>query len=849
MKSHFSHLLLIGTSAAALLALTRCSDDPLMSDRYDSRYIRFNAGISDMSTRSGAATQSESVALQGGEKPTWLVPLITDGIDSTDETVTLTRSTLTDNESLDSFGVFARRTDSDSEAPDYMFNVCVTRSTGWTPAEDYRWPSDGKLHFTAFAPFCSQTDTEGITALPRPDASPEVGFKVPSDVADQFDLLVATPTDGDSSPCELTFNHALTGIRFASGAELAPCTVKSIEISGVADSGTISLEDQTWSDITGNATYIISPDIELSASAGGEYVEPNTLITSGEQTLILLPQSLGADTRVKITVLTNGRESTLEASLGGQSWTPGKTVTYRISGNPDANTLILDVNGSFDSPYTGTTLPFTVKSCLSYGGQLSDIDWKAEFVDDSGNVMERPEWITDFPTGGSGEQSLSAQTDMNDIIFHSMSPVTSSLQNASDINVSSGHTPYNLASSTGASTVENTANTYIVSAPGQYSLPLVYGNAIKGGAANTAAYVTTTHASHTLKTFTNHLGNPITSPYIYDNADCTPAGAVMVWEDELNLVRDVALSADGRSLTFNVPHNTIREGNALIGVTDAKGRVMWSWQIWITSYNPENSFRACSLGGKNYRLWTQNLGYIHGGDNVEFPEATVKVRFTQVNVPDGMQPLSKTIIISQGSATISTPECNTFYQYGRKDPMMSSVKQWYNPDRQQIMVLPTEDYYSISDILSWEIQNPGIMIKAEHQTSGTAPAVPYVNLWNTSNSSSTNVKSVYDPSPAGSKVPYGTSFLYIGQHYKATFANGMFSIDLGDGGAPLLIPALGYRASSSTELQGVGSNANIWNARCNTNGQEAHAFTIDSSSINTPTDPVFHSFSVRPIAE
>lgn len=66
--------------------------------------------------------------------------------------------------------------------------------------------------------------------------------------------------------------------------------------------------------------------------------------------------------------------------------------------------------------------------------------------------------------------------------------------------------PYNLANQTnGGSTDENTANCYVVNAPGYYSFPLVYGNAIKNGTANTSAYISTAPpASDILSNFINH---------------------------------------------------------------------------------------------------------------------------------------------------------------------------------------------------------------------------------------------------------------------------------------------------------------------------------------------------------
>ena len=57
-----------------------------------------------------------------------------------------------------------------------------------------------------------------------------------------------------------------------------------------------------------------------------------------------------------------------------------------------------------------------------------------------------------------------------------------------------------------------TANCYMVHTAGKYRLPLVYGNAIKNGAANTSAYTGTTNYLCT-QTFPNHEGNAINAPW------------------------------------------------------------------------------------------------------------------------------------------------------------------------------------------------------------------------------------------------------------------------------------------------------------------------------------------------
>lgn len=84
----------------------------------------------------------------------------------------------------------------------------------------------------------------------------------------------------------------------------------------------------------------------------------------------------------------------------------------------------------------------------------------------------------------------------------------------------------------------------------------------------------------------NHAGNPITDPYIYNNVDCTPDNATLVWQDSRNLVTNVDLSADNHSLTFEVSQENIAQGNAVIAVRNSNDEILWSWHIWVTDYVP-----------------------------------------------------------------------------------------------------------------------------------------------------------------------------------------------------------------------------------------------------------------------
>lgn len=79
----------------------------------------------------------------------------------------------------------------------------------------------------------------------------------------------------------------------------------------------------------------------------------------------------------------------------------------------------------------------------------------------------------------------------------------------------------------------------------------------------------------------------------------SPSSAALLWQDAPALLSDVRLE-EGRV------HFTAGEGqgNALIAVRDADGRILWSWHIWVTDYDP--SSQVPKLNGLSWM--TRNLG-------------------------------------------------------------------------------------------------------------------------------------------------------------------------------------------------------------------------------------------------
>lgn len=229
--------------------------------------------------------------------------------------------------SINSFGVSAYKYTSGgaSSATDkYIDNqqATVSSSTAST-STTYYWPNNktDKLAFYAYTPWGNsdvavQTDRRQIL------------YSVNSTVTSQQDLLTASSEDNnignaDSKTVNLNFNHALTAINFVVGSDMIPGTIKSISFENIIISGTYTIGG-SWS-ATNTSTFTYSPD-KIVAGTNGE------AITSGNTTLLMIPQQFTADNQ-KITIVFNdgSADHTLYAALKNTNWEAGKQVTYKIS--------------------------------------------------------------------------------------------------------------------------------------------------------------------------------------------------------------------------------------------------------------------------------------------------------------------------------------------------------------------------------------------------------------------------------------------------------------------------------------------------------------------------------------
>lgn len=695
----------------------------------------------------------------------------------TDSTGATTRSTPIDNSSFySSFGVFAYafETWSESVEGDFMYNLEVTKADNWQTK--YYWPGDGRLmRFFAYAPY-------NCTGLTLPSApligTPTVDYTVPDDVADQTDLLATWTADqtqpANSAAVPLAFHHILTAVRFVTGDQILQGKITKVTLKDIPATGTYTPNTAgvgSWTDLKNNKTFTKTLSVTVDGSADQQ-------ITSPDATFMMIPQTLpsGATVEIEYADDLSGVTRTLSASIAGQSWPEGKTVTYRISTSSINIVPTLTVTGPADFTYQGGSNNYTVTSYGTMklpGGVDHDVPlaWTAQFYafNDATGAFETtplpgaPSWLTQFTAQGNGSitatsfsATVAAQTGIegnpHNIILQQASPVAGT---------------YDL-STKGGTTAMNTANCYVINAPGKYSLPLIYGNAIKNGSDNPSSYTSSASGSTVLEHFVNHLDAAITSPYIYENSGCNPDNAVLVWQDEQNLVTNVALTTDKHTLTFEVPQGNIRQGNAIVAVRNASNTILWSWHIWVTdfvpglaptvemTYNPSQTQRdkvVTNYQNVQYTFMGVPIGWCDG-KMTKYESRKIKIVVTQSTSGES----AEFVVTQTDHFEILSPSNAPYFQWGRKDPMLPAIAD--NTDKPHVFSNGLDYTNQPAPVtIGTAIKHPNIFYYRQksdwcNPSQTVAGKTTFYNLWsvnqsNTSHNDNQVVKTIYDPSPVG----------------------------------------------------------------------------------------------------
>ncbi len=390
----------------------------------------------------------------------------------------------------------------------------------------------------------------------------------------------------------------------------------------------------------------------------------------------------------------------------------------------------------------------------------------------------------------------------------------------------------------------NTANCYVVQAPGWYSFPLVYGNAIKNGSANTQAYNPGTSGKG-LATFVGADGQAITSPYI-NNGSQKAVRARLEWQDVAGLVADeVSLVGSGNSadkIVFQVPKAFIREGNALISALAADGSVIWSWHIWVSGA-ASTDFAPVTLTNANntdFPFMRINLGWVAPyATPLVYPGRETKVRVKQVTS-------GKEIVFTLFQTGASLPENELgncpFYQWGRKDPFVAvdgklypgetagsvqgKKKTWYNASRRDTIGTRA---LQLGESLAAFISNPTVYnvdSKGDNKYSNLWHATrdAFVSPATKAENSVPTVKTIYDPCPVGACLPpIGAWSGLKKDNVSADFNHGFhFYTRAEKQGELTWYPALGSLSTSNqtstkiyANVQNFGISISYWSANAN----------------------------------
>lgn len=391
--------------AAVLLSVTlfSCSSDVPYEHTDYSTTDNICFGISDSGNGTRAAAANEAITtdryvLRSSESSDTLCvrAVVSDGIGKV-AAKHATRASM-QTTMYDQFNVVAQLKKSDGNiAPRYYMNEVATKQgVVWQPSSSiYYWPDNGSLRFLAWAPIDAELDESPVK--PSEDVNKTtIKYTVPAELSKQRDLVAAatgynaSPAGGVCAPVSLQFKHLCTAVVVKTGATMAPGTIKSVTVTNVRNSGTYDMLRSAWTLNDATTSYTVSPDM-----ATGSTTAEGTKLNADDATFMLLPQTLGADSKLEVMFHDNisGRDRLLTASLNGAEWPMGKTVTYRLSITPEYELEFTSEPQVQDAHYVIYPIKIKVDPGLTGGWKLKSTSPKVTLRKNLTELEEVGYWI------------------------------------------------------------------------------------------------------------------------------------------------------------------------------------------------------------------------------------------------------------------------------------------------------------------------------------------------------------------------------------------------------------------------------------------------------------------------
>ena len=200
-----------------------------------------------------------------------------------------------------------------------------------------------------------------------------------------------------------------------------------------------------------------------------------------------------------------------------------------------------------------------------------------------------------------------------------------------------------------------------------------------------------------------------------------------------------------------------------------------------------------------------------------------------------------------GATTVTTNTVSTLgllYQWGRKDPFPGSASTSANTEPTLYNASGTIGSTDMINNASTSSLDNAIKNPLTFYTGSDWCSIPNDAFWGGADISSPTDKTMFDPSPAGWRVPSlkGSASPW------SKFSTGTFSLDATDLGRTYtdgsFYPVAGYRSSSSGALRSVGGNGRSWSG--SPNGSGGYYLLFYSSGVNSASRSArAYGFSVR----
>ena len=402
-KTYKSSLLAL----SVLASFTSCSEsESLQQANLSKDKITFHATLDNSWKPMSPASSSRAAIAAATEKgpivvptpfgkPLYLHPVVQDGIhiwskegkpitrsgapleDVEHERVAQTRGTMsTKIGDYGSFGVTAIYKEGENNV--LLLNNAKAEKTdgefwGFTNNSNARWPIGSTVSFHAYAPHSSADESQLTYGVDKDNVQTQITYTASTTeegIINQPDLILATNagsrqlSDADDA-VQLDFHHALTAVSFAIDKDLADVVGKggkmtSVTLKGIPNKGncnlsvsaTANVPTAAWTMENGTGEYTF--DLSNANIVVGD---KDQALTSDNQTLMMIPQTLpeGAELCFKLDM--NGTIQEWKVPLKDQVWEAGKSIIYKLSSN--SINMLDDAKVVYPDTWTAHSFPKT----------------------------------------------------------------------------------------------------------------------------------------------------------------------------------------------------------------------------------------------------------------------------------------------------------------------------------------------------------------------------------------------------------------------------------------------------------------------------------------------------------